>query len=97
MTSWNDETLYIDENGKLCVESALQKTEKCDYGNNDEIVEESMSQKMSANAENRNEIDKSLKISNFDFELVSNGIEKAVKLAKKVKYPVKGQNTQPTE
>ena len=88
MTSWNDETLYIDENGKLCVESALQKTEKCDYGNNDEIVEESMSQKMSANAENRNEIDKSLKISNFDFELVSDGIEKAVKLAKKVKYPI---------
>lgn len=61
----------------------ITKTEKCDYGNNDEIVEESMSQKMSANAENRNEIDKSLKISNFDFELVSNGIEKAVKLAKK--------------
>lgn len=88
VTSWNDETLYIDENGKLCVESALQKTEKCDYGNNDEVVEESMSQKMSANEENRNEIDKSVKISHFEFELVSDGIEKAVKLAKKVKYPI---------
>ena len=60
-----------------------KKQKKCDYGNNDEIVEESMFQKMSANEENRNEIDKSLKISNFDFELVSDGIEKAVKLAKK--------------
>lgn len=61
VTSWNDETLYIDENGKLCVESALQKTEKCDGCET---------------------------VSHFDFELVSDGIEKAVKLAKKVKYPI---------
>lgn len=61
VTSWNDETLYIDENGKLYVESALQKTEKCDGCET---------------------------VSHFEFELVSDGIEKAVKLAKKVKYPI---------
>ncbi len=61
VTSWNDETLYIDENGKLRVESALQKTEEC------------------GGCET---------VSSFEFELVSDGIEKAVKLAGKVKYPI---------
>lgn len=61
VTSWNDETLYIDENGKLRVESALQKTEECDGCET---------------------------VSSFEFDLVSDGIADAVKLAKKVKYPI---------
>lgn len=58
IASWNDEVFYIDENGILRVESALDLDEEL------------------------------LKIKRFEFELVSDGIAAAVKLAKKVKYPI---------
>lgn len=72
VTSWNDEAFYIDENGVLRVESALDKLQSSgsDWKNDAGAVA------------------KISKVSSFEFELVLNGIEAAAKLAKNVKYPV---------
>ena len=79
VTSWNDESFYIDKNGVLKVESAFEKSgaEKT----------EDRSKDSSSGNEGR-DISETAKVSNLQFEIVADGIEAAAELAKKVKYPI---------
>ena len=83
VTSWNDEAFYIDESGILCVESALDIQQSCGISWKDGADNEILSEKNSDDADV-----KISKINNFEFELVSDGIAAAAKLARKVKYPI---------
>ena len=79
VTSWNDESFYIDKNGVLKVESAFEISGA-------EKTEDRIKDGSSGNE--CRDISETAKVSNLQFEIVADGIEAAAELAKKVKYPI---------